>query len=831
MSHLLHDLRAALRALRRSPGFTAVAVLTLALGIGATTAIFAVLEKVVLDPLPYPEPERLVRLKNAVPGVGEGAEWQLSSAQYFYLRENARSLEAIGAYSMAGVSLEGAEGAVRGRAVLANTGTLELVGARATAGRLFDDRDDTPGAAPVAVLSHGFWKNHFGGDLGIVGRTVRMNELSFEVIGVMAPGVEPPGERGGSGRLKADLWVPLRLNPAGPFYNDHGIPAFARLAPGATAAEAQAEIERLTARLPEAYPSVYEPSFIDHYGFRTLAYPLKGYVLGDLSRTLWMLFGAVGLVLLIASANVANLFLARLEGRRRELVIRAALGAGRRAIASHYLAESLVLALSSALCAVLLGAWGLGGLVSLAPDTIPRLDEVRLSGTILLFALGVSLLVALTLTAIAVLRQGRVAGNAALGDGGRSATAGRDRQRVRSTLVATQVAFAFVLIVGAGLLLESFRRLRAVDPGVAPDGVLTLQLYLPYSRYESGQKRWQLSAALLERVRAMPGVEAAGFADRLPFTGEFGCVTQGFEDAAVYDRLKAGGTTTCAGQAVATPGHFQALGIPILAGRALTASDLDNPVGGAVVVSKAFAERFWPGEDPLGKGIAPHGRGKPPFYRVVGVVGDVYNNSVQDAPVLAVYYPMAPIPETGQFYPGALSLVVRTRLANPSSLSPAIRRAVQELDPAIPLANLEEMRTIVDRSMSRLSFSLVLIALAAGVALALAAIGLYGVISYLVTRRTGEIGVRIALGAQARQVERMVVRSAFGQIAAGLAAGLVAALVLTRLLRGLLYGVEPTHPLAYVAASALLAAVGVMASWVPARRAARVDPMVALRSE
>jgi predicted permease len=402
---------------------------------------------------------------------------------------------------------------------------------------------------------------------------------------------------------------------------------------------------------------------------------------------------------------------------------------------------------------------------------------------------------------------------------------------VRSTLVATQVAVALVLVVGAGLLLESFRRLRAVDPGVQPEGVLTMELYLPYTRFGSDAQRWQFSAALLERVRAMPGVQAAGIADAVPFKGGYGCTVQGFEDAEVYDRVKAAGMTTCAGQTIVTPGYFESLGIPLLQGRAITAQDLDHPADGAVVVSKAFADRFWPGEDPIGKGVGPNGRGNAPLYHVVGVAGDVFASSVQEAPAIAIYYPMAPIPETGQFYPGSLSLVVRTGLANPASLFPAIRRTVQELDPAIPLANLEEMRTIVDRSMSRLSFSLMLIALAAGVALALAAIGLYGVISYLVTRRTGEIGVRIALGAQARQVERMVVRGAFGQIVAGLTAGLVAALLLTRLLRGLLYGVEPTHPLAYVVASALLAAVGVAASWVPARRAARVDPMVALRSE
>jgi len=831
MSMLLQDLRQSLRALIRAPGYTLIAVATLALGIGATTAIYTVLEKVALDPLPYPEADRLVRLANLVPGVGEGARWDLSMAQYFFYGEHAGAIEAIGAYRMGGANLDGPDGAVRGLAAEVSAGTLRLLGARTILGRLFEEADDVPGGPDVAVISHGYWQSRFGGDPNVIGKTVRVNELPFEVIGVMGPGVELPGASGLLSGVRADVWVPMKLNPAGPFYNNHVIPMMARLAPGATVEQAQAELDRLRARLPETFPKAYSQAFFDRFGFRTVVQPLKAYVVGDLAKNLWILFGAVGLVLLIAAANVANLFLVRTEGRRRELTIRAALGASRLAIARHYLAESLILALTGGALALLLGFGGVRWLTSIAPDTLPRLDAIRIDGSVLLFALGISIVVACALAATAALRHGDVRGTATLAEGGRTTTVGRERQRVRSTLVASQVALALVLVVGAGLLLESFRRLRAVDPGFDPEGGLKVELFVPNVRYPDSHAKWQFFAQLLERVRTLPGVTAAGISTHVPLTGGYGCTAQTFEDRAVHDRLGEIGWTTCADQVHASPGALEALGIPLRRGRFLTEADHANPSAAAVVVSEAFAERFWPGEDPIGKRIAPSDSPYRPYFEVVGVVGDVYANSVTDEPAIAVYYPMVPPPETPGFWYGGVSLVVRTATSSPIALLPAIRRAVEELDPGIPIANAEELETIVARSMSRLSFTLALIALAAGIALALAAIGLYGVISYIVTRRTGEIGVRIALGAQPRQVERLVVGDALRLVAIGLAVGVAGALVVTRLLRGFLYGVEPTHPLAYLAAATLLAAVATAASWVPARRAAKVDPMMALRVE
>jgi predicted permease len=825
MSDFVQEFRLALRTLRRSPAFAIAALLTLGLGTGAATAIFTLLKQTVLDPLPYPAASRLVRLKSQVPGVAEGQEWQLAAGEYFYFARLARTIEAIAAFRSSGVNILSGGQARRAQTAVIGARALDVFGGRAARGRLFDSTEYLPGARDVVMLSAAFWRQEFGGRPDVVGQTIQLDEQAYEVIGVLEPGVELPLPD-----VHSDVWIPMRLNPAGPFYNNHVIPMVARLAPGATVDQARAELARLTARLPEVLPTVYSPDFMRNVRFATAVYPLRDAVLGGAARNLWILFGAVGLLLLIAYGNVANLFLVHVEGRRREIGIRAALGAPRAAVARQFLAESAILALGSGIVAVILASWGVDWVVLLAPSGLPRVDELHLDGVVVVFALALSSAVAIGLALVPVVQYRPGGSSAALAERGRTTTVGRERRRLRGGLVVAQVALALVLVTGAGLLLQSHRRLSRVSPGVDPQGVLTLQLYVMGPRYDTPVKMWQFYRQALENVRRVPGVRDAGVTTALPLLG-YGCTVQGFEDERVMQRVRDSKGTLCADMVETSPGAFEALGVPLLAGRTFTTEDNDDPARGVVMVSKTFAERFWPGEDPIGKGVIPFNRkgGRP--YRVIGVVGDVHQETLDDDPASAIYYPMVAIPSEATWWPQQVYLTVRTGFADPVTLLPAIRDAARAVDPAIPLANAEDMTTVVARSMTRLSITMTLLAIAAAMAVLLAAIGLYGVLAYSVAQRTSEIGVRLALGAAPAQMERYVVGGALRLAFVGVAAGLAVAVAVTRVLQSLLFGVSPTDPLSYLAAAGLLAAVAALAAWLPARRAARVDPMVALRSE
>jgi predicted permease len=833
MRAFLQEIRHAVRSLRKHPTFAIVAVATLGLGIGAATVVYTVLERVVLDPLPYPEAQRLLRLKSEVPGVAPGREWDVSEGAWWFFNKNAGAIQEFGAYRRSGDNVLGPDGPVRVNTAAVTASALRILGARPARGRLFDEQDDDAGGPAVAVLSDGFWKRYLGGDPTVIGTTIRISEQPYQIIGVTTPGFDLPPEPGAPAAiLRTDIWLPLRLNPAGPFWNAHvQFRTIARLKPGSRIETAQAELDRLTAQLPEAVPNVYTPGFMQRMGFATRAYALKNYVVREVAGTFWILFGAVALVLIIVCANVANLFLVRAETRRRDTAVRIALGANASTIARHYISEALVLTIAGGIVALLIAYWGVDALVALAPDGIPRLESAHPDISVVLFALALALGAALFLAAFPAMRARQTVLAGELVEGGRGQTIGKGRQRVRSALVVGQVALALMLVVGAGLLIGSFRRLRAVDLGIRPAGVLTAQLYLPASRYDSIPKMWRFYDAALSRVRGLPGVQAAGLTTDLPHAGEFGCTAQGFEDPAVRQRVAQNKGTLCAGQEPTSPGYFDAMGIRVLAGRGLSQDDLDHAERGGVVVSKAFADYFWPGEDPIGKGVAPNGFTNPPFYRVVGVVSDVFEQAPGGDQAQAIYYPVVRIPGTGGYWPNPMRLVVKTKAIDPMSLLPGIRSAIREVDPAIPLAQPELMQSIVDRSMARLSFMMVLLVIAGATALLIAAVGLYGVVSYLVTRRTGEIGVRMALGAEPGQVAGLVVRGSVQLALAGAAIGTVAALAASRVLRGLLYGVGPTHPAAYVTAAAILVAVAGLAAYLPARRAARIDPAEALRYE
>lgn len=834
MRGFMTDVAVTLRGMRRSPGFTTVTVTTLALGLGGSSALYALLDRVVLQPLPYPHPERLVRLDNQVPGVGPNEVWSLSTAQWAFFTDQATTLDDVGLYRSRGGNVMTSSGPQRARGVSVTASMMELLGARSVVGRLITPEDDQPGAPSVAVLAHGFWLRVFGGDPAVVGTTLTYDDRPMEVVGVMEQGVELPGW---PSDMEPEMWLPMRIDRGGVFYSNHVFPGIARMAPGATPESVERELEGLTPRLPDQFPQAYGQRFIEGVGFHTQVTPLKESVLGDLAQNLWIIFGGVALVLLIACTNVANLFMVRMEGRRHELGIRTALGAGRGALARHLLAEGMILAFLGGGVGLLAGYWAVPVLTTLAPAQLPRIHGAPLTGGAVAYTLVVSLGVGLLLAAYPMLAHLR--GDGLLSGEGRSVTVGRQRQRVRGAMVVTQVALALTLVVGANLLLESMAALRRADAGVETHGVLALDLYLSYARHGNDAAVWNAYSDILGRVRALPGVESAGMSEELPVSGGFGCTVQAFEDETVYETLTAQGQTTCAGQEATSPGYFESMGIPVLEGRSFTDQDNDDPGRAAVVVSKAFAERFWPGRSPLGQGVSPNGNSDGPFYHVIGVVGDVTRASTEgEAPLsqeaVAVYYPIRHNPASERarnWWPGALSMVVKTDLPDPTSLFPAIRSAVREVDPEIPLSNLTDMESVVAEASSQLAFVSLLLAIAAGTALLLAAVGLYGVISYVVGRRTREIGMRLAVGAQPGDVQRMVVGGAMALVAAGLVLGILLSLASGRIIDGLLVGVEPTSPLAYAAAAGILTLVALTASWIPARRAARIDPLEALRAE
>ncbi len=813
------ETRIALRGLRRAPGFSAIALFTLSLGIGATAALFAVLDAVVLEPLPYVEADRLVTVSHPVPGYSTDGNWPVSQAGFFEFREQATTLESLGVYAVNAVNLAD-EGAPPTRldGAYISAGLFDVLRATAVVGRLFGEADDVPGAPRVAVLSYGLWRTRYGGDPGVVGQTIRLNGNALEIVGVTPPGFHLPD-------VPVDIWLPFQLDPSAPAVNSHWLAAVGRLRAGVSGPEAQAELLGLTGRFPELFPQAYSPDFMRQFGFSTEVRPLCDEVLGDVARVLWTLFGAVGLLLLIAAANVANLFLVRAESKRREVSVRAALGASRAALARTWYVESALLAGAAAVAGLAL-AWAvLRGVVLLAPASLPRLEAIRMDASAVVFAFAVAVAATALFGSICMLRFRADRAFESVHESGRRTTAGKSTHRARHVMVAAQVALALVLLTGAGLLLRSFASLTRVDPGFEPDQLLVFDVGLPVQPYELNSQAVAFYDGLLARIRALPGVVAAGATTQLALDGQGGCFAAMTEVGRPADTRPA-----CIPTAFVTPGWFEAMGIPV-SGRSLEAQDVASGSGPALV-TRSLAERLWPGRDPLGQGIKPFQDG-PPFYRVVGVTADIRAAGLEKPVVDFVYYPMKPIPGEPAALVRNATVTVRTTRADVLSLLPELRGAMAAVDPQIPIGDARTMRHVVARSMNRLSFALLLIGVSAGVALVLGAVGLYGVIAWVVGQRRAEIGVRMALGARTARVGLHVVRQAFLLGLAGVAAGMLVTRVTLPLLAGtaLLYDVGASDPLTLAGVSLLLLAVAVLASWIPAWRAASVDPAEALRAD
>lgn len=817
------DLRQAARSLARAPGFSTVVVLTLGASLGFATAIYAALRHVVIDPLPHPDSERLMLLRSDVPGSGTDAVWAASTAQYIHFRDHAQSLADIGFMDQAsvGVAGYGDGGAVRARAASITAGIHRMMGARALHGRLFTEPDDDPGATPLAVLAEGFWRTHFGADPGIVGNTVRLDipweQGAIEVIGVAAT-------PGGTVLDETDIWLPKFIDPTGPHYNQHSYIVLAKRNADVSLAEAQADARRLTGELTTAFPNVYTTAFLEDFGFRSRWCPLRECMTQGMAAPLWIAQSGTLLLLLVGWVAVANLFLAWIETRHPEMAVRQAFGAGRGAILRQVASASALLVGGAWMASALVAWWICRALATLQLG-IPRLEDVAVDGGVMLASLAAALLVVVSLVGLSTWRMRRASGQ--LVEAGRSATASRERLKARTALVVVQVAVAFVLLVGAGLLLSSFRNLAAVNPGIDPSGTVYVQL-----GPDSGQTgRWPaFLQELIETASALPGVTVAGASQSLPLTrGYGGCVSQYFEDVEIAERLAATDITHCGTQDFVTPGFFEAVGMPLLHGRTLDWGGFNDPARRSAVVSRAFAARFFkdqPAINVIGQRIAPYGW---PWFTVVGVVGDTYANSVANEPSPHVYYPLSGIPDDAGWSPMGMQLVVRTELGNPTAILPTLRRLVTERDPNIVMATAEPLASVVERSTSQDRFMALLLAAAATASLLLAVIGLYGVVAFLATRRTAEMGVRMAVGARPEDIRRMMVVGALKTVAVGIVIGGAVSLGLAGLVRGVLFGVAPTSPAVYVGSALLLALASTAASWLATRNATRINPLDALR--
>jgi len=806
------DLKYGLRVLARRPGFTLVAALTLALGIGATTAIFSVVNAVLLRPLPFADPDRLVV------ALHDGAN-PVSPADFADWRDQSQVLSDLTAVEIWGPYLAGPDRREQMGAVRATAGLFDMLGTAPLLGRTFQAGEDRPGAAPVVVLSHGLWQRRFGGDTGIVGQRLALDGVSYEVIGVMPPEFQFPL----FWAMKAEMWGPLALADRTGARASRSLRVFGRLKPGVTLGQAQAEMGAIARRLAEAYPRT-------NAGLGVTVLPLHQKVVGGVRPLLLVLLGAVGCVLLISCVNVANLLLVRASGRNREMAVRQALGASRLRLARQMLTESLLLSGLGGAAGLALAFWATQALTANLPaETLPRQQAIGLDGRALAFTTLMALLTGLVFGLAPALQAGRADLNSGLKEGGRDAAGGGRARRVRSLLVVAEVALALVLLIGAGLMIRSFAQLQRVDPGFDPSNLLTMTVSVTGSQHAEGPRRAAFFGELLDRVRALPGAESASAINHLPLGGD----VWGTRFTIEGRPAPAPGEVPGATFRVTRPDYFRVMRIPLRAGRDFTEQD-DERAPGVAIVNETLARLHWPGEDALGRRIklgSPEADGR--WLTVVGVAKDVKQAEWAAAPRAELYQPYLqaaeylrrPAPHVSY-----LTLVVRAA-GDPMRLAPAVEREVRALDKDAPVAEVATMESVIARKMWQPRLSMFLLGSFAALAVALAAVGIYGVMSYAVAQRTHELGLRMALGAEPRRVLRLVLAQGLKLALAGVGLGLLSAYALTRVMGSLLYGVSATDPVTFAGVAVLLALVALLACYVPALRATRVDPLVALRHE
>jgi putative ABC transport system permease protein len=808
---MIQDLRFGLRMLLKYPAFTSIAVLTMALGIGANTAIFSVVNAVLLHPLPFPESERLVRIYGHFLATSQ-ENMRASVLELTDYQQQTQSFEQIAGYDDFSANLTPPGGEPeRVEASLVTPELFSIMKVPPQAGRVFFSEEAQNGHDDVVVISDELWRRRFGADPVVVGRTVLLNGRNHTIIGIMPPGFEFP--------LRTALWKPLWF-PADQYdqqrRGNRGIEVIGRLKPGISLSTAQAELDNLAAQLTSQYPRNYESR-----GWKIGVVALLDDYVGNARQALLILLGAVTFVMLIACANVANLSLSRAMARRQELAVRMALGAGRWRVVRQLLTESMLLSLLGGTAGLMLAGWGAGFLLRFAPPDLPRIAEVKVEGVVLSFTLVISLLSGIVFGLIPALSASNPDLNETLKDAGRSMSGGASRQRMRNILVVSEIALALVLLVGAGLLLKSFWRLQRVDPGFNPQNVLTMRMMLPYETYAKPAQRGAFYKSVLERISSTPGVESASASSRLALTQATTSGTVSGENSAVGP----GDLPVEAEWRWITPDYFRAMGITLLAGRDFGAADAEGspPV---VIVDESFANRFYPNGDALGKRIK---RGKldstRPWMTIVGIVRHVQSRRLEDPSGVQVYFPFYQDPTAFN-----MSLAIRTSVSDPLSLSGTVREVIQSLDNNQPVYDVLTLSRIVGNSVGQRRFAMLLMGIFAMVALVLAAVGIYGMMSYSVAQRRHEIGIRMALGAQRLDVQKMVINEGIRLALAGLTIGLAGAFGLARLLGALLFEISATDPITYAEIAVLLVSVTLLASYFPARRATRVDPMIALRT-
>jgi putative ABC transport system permease protein len=815
MESLLNDIRYGVRSLLKHPGFTAIAVLTLALGIGANTAIFSVVNATLLRPLPFKDPERVVMVWGYLEKMAQTIDrLPSSSGNFVSLHDQNHSLEKLAAFRSWGWQLTGGGEPELLRGARVSSDFFPAVGASPILGRSFLPEEDLPNRAPVAIISHSLWQRRFAADPNVIGKTMTLTGQNVMVVGVMPQGFQFPGGAnmipGLQFALDNDVWMPLALTDEDKqIQGTMNLAVIGRLKPGVSSSQAETELRTLQQNLP-----------LGTIGYTLNVVPLHQQMVGKIRKLLLVLLATVAFVLLIACANIANLLLVRATSRQKETAIRAALGAGRLRLIRQLLTESLLLSLTGGALGLLLAVWGNSLLISLIPADVPRIHEINVDGRILAFTLFVSCLTGLVFGLAPALQSSKLDLNESLKEGLRGTTAGLRQNRLRSLLVVSEVAMALVVLISAALLIKSFVRLLEVKPGFNPANVLTMDIQLPNlppSRYAGDDEQTAFFQQLMDRLKTLPGVESAGAVVSLPLSGAFegtDVILAGQESLPDAERPNADYTTV-------TPDYFRALQIPLVKGRQFTVRD-NKSAPGVIIINEVMAQRLWPNEDPLGKHFTV-GFEKDPR-EIVGVVGNIRQTTLDAELRPAMYLPHLQSPNAG------LTVLVRTS-GEPLAIAAAVREQVRALDKDVPVTHIQTMDQVFGASVAQQRFSMLVVGLFAGLALVLASVGIYGVMAYSVAQRAHEIGVRMALGARTAQVLKLILKDGMTLALLGVGVGLAGAFALTRLIATLLFGVTPTDATTLIVVSLALLGVALVACYIPARRATKVDPLVALRYE